>query len=264
MGQRNAAACFLVVGLLSGCASNFTNTVKSRAPEQGLTEISASYRWGFTTISTQAFIPGKDTHRGTLLKRSCRRSGITVELEISAPVAASTQSQLCEMTLSAAEFTRQRMPAVRLDYKIVAVPAGTRLDKRWSSLSPPEKKVLTLAIPMFQDQAKTFSVLVDTVAHETFHVAGFLNRIPDAADETKAYYFGICANFDINKSLTVWDLPGAPLGNREAGEVAGKSSRAGYAVRLQVAKFMLDGRIDLGAPGAQMLNEKCRSALTRR
>ncbi len=211
---------------LQGCASDFTEIVKSRAPEQGVTEIAATYRAGITSIRSQAFIPGKSAKPNMRQIFRCQRSGISVELQVFGFAERAEPKKLCEKSLEASEFTRRHMPLVRLDYRVILVQSGTRLDRKWLNLSPPRRKILTLAIPIFPDDTKTVSVLTDTIAHETFHLAGFLNRLASAGDEEVAYYFGICANFESNKSLNLWDLPGAALGSQEAGEVAGESSQA--------------------------------------
>ncbi|UNK42693.1 hypothetical protein MNO14_00875 [Luteimonas sp. S4-F44] len=132
------------------------------------------------------------------------------------------------------------------------------MTKRWVGVGAPR---VALAVPLFDDRARTVANLVDLIAHEGFHMAGFFSGDGlTAGDERKAYYAGLCAQLAVRGEIHMNSLPGAVIEGVDDSMVTA-SSGAAYRVRREFAKFFEDDKRIVQSEAGAAVIKRCEAVL---
>ncbi|ASR43228.1 hypothetical protein BEN78_07395 [Xanthomonas citri pv. mangiferaeindicae] len=243
--------------LASACASGLSRDVLSHTPSVGATMVAGWEAGPLAGTTSFGYLPGERRWSRAFRHRQCDRNGLEIRIASDAEV---DDDALCEAAASAARFVARLYPQIALRWRIDVVPSGWRyrMTKRWIGVGAPR---VALAVPLFDDGARTVANLVDLIAHEGFHVAGFFSGdIATAGDERKAYYAGLCAQLAVRGEIPMNSLPGAVIEGVDD-PMAKASSEAAYRVRREFAKFFEDDKLVAQSEAGVAVIERCETVL---
>jgi len=224
---------------------------------EGINAIGTRMLGGFVSVRSDLYLPGAPAADGPRQTHRCEADGSMVSMTLDAR-AADQAAALCALALQAALQAHARHPALGYDIDLHLYPAGTGVRMQRAHLRFRRAQV-SLVAPIFDDIARTRANLVDLIAHEGFHVLGLASHDPDAGDERRAYYAGLCTQLAVLGRVSRANLPGAPLASTSA--AVETSSAAAYAVRREAWPWFEHGDLVRGSAAAQDLLAHCDGRL---
>lgn len=251
--------------LICGCTLHLSSAVKSSVSEKGAHStraIKTPIGIYFTSIS---FVPGAEGLGRVPKKRQesliCVNRTDSAQVFYTTPEARRAAQDNCKAILDAIAYVSEFGKITqRIQYQASLVPYGTEVEEKKIDIYP-FSKIKPRFVFFEGDDAK--SAIVGVFAHEYVHM--FLDLADEHHDVTSheeriAYMAEVCAQLNVLGSISLKDLPGAPITDEKANPVE-RSSSAGYAIRKYVGQFLSNGVVDSKSQSGLRLARECDSQL---
>lgn len=211
-------------------------------------------------VYTYFHIPGEGGSARFARTQSCPDNRVDIRVGKGIERVEELGIAVCEAASSALAYLDtqgERMTADGFTVRMHVVPEGQAAWRRTIHLGRTPR--LSLAVPLFEDRARTLAAVVEVVTHEGSHMVDRLRGIPHPESfdaEKRAYRHQLCGQLMVLGRLYSFGLP-SPVFIEGEGPVS-RNTQAGRLVFLETMPLLESGAVELGTPAADVIMQRCR------
>ena len=252
--MKRLYSCLAVTVFLTACRT--TPEIPASVSAEGMNYIRIARSFGVTRTSTFMYLPGEGVQAATTSKYICASDPAYRVTLVKHGSLRESLTSYCDAAVGSLKYVSSIYPdrPVSIFLHVVPQSGGFRANQTSWSVSNPR---LSVVVPEFSSERRTFANVVDLLAHEVFHLAGALSGDGRAESESTAYWVGLCAQFSVLTEIGVESLPGDQLVSTD--RAITESSHAAMDVRSVVAPLMIGGRVSSGSKEGDRLATYCQT-----
>lgn len=211
-------------------------------------------------VYTYFHIPGEGDAARFARAQSCPGSRVEVRIGEGIERVEELRIAVCEAAASALAYLDTQGDPVTtggFTIRMHIVPEGQAAWRRTIHFGRTPR--LSLAVPLFEDRARTLAATVEVVAHEGSHMVDHLRGVPHPASfdaEKRAYRHQLCAQLVVHGRLNSFGLPSPVYTKGDA--PFSRSTQAGRVVFLETMPLLGNGAVELGTAAANVIMQRCR------